>query len=362
MSYKQSNLKVCKFGGTSLSTPKSFGLVKDIVFADKAKKFIVASAQGKRFVTDKKVTDLLILLSNLYEKGETATNVFEQIKTRHLQVRDELKIDLDIEKEFQIIADNMSLGSEYLISRGEYLNAKLLAKYLGYNFFNAKDFFIFTNGKVNIKKSVEKLKNLPKNSVIPGYYGIEENSGNICLFSRGGSDISGAILALSKNCKYENFTDTCGILSADPKIVENTEKLEFLSYGDAYEMSKLGANVIHKSVSKILKGSDVYLNVLNTFSAKDSGTLVYDGALSQRKRLAVTVKGNTVSIVYGSSVPLLKQLNRHISVIKKENLTLKKTKINFEKGYISFETCKRDVKKLANLLHERTKEKRLNKN
>lgn len=360
MVIRQNDIKVCKFGGTSLSTSTSFSLVADKVFADKKRKFIIASAQGKRFVTDKKVTDLLILLSDLIKNGERGESLLEEIKIRHLIVRDKLKLNLDIEKEFQIIADNFMLGREYLISRGEYLNAKMLAEYLGYNFFDAKDFFVFTNGKVNVKKSVEKLKNLPELSVIPGYYGIDENGEKIRLFSRGGSDISGAVLALAKNCLYENFTDTCGILSGDPKIIGSPERHTVLSYDSVSEMSKSGADVIHKSVCKILKNSGICLNVLNTFSKTDSGTLVQDNvARAYKKRLAVTVKNNTVSVIYSGGVNLLNELKMLIATIKKNNVAVKKAKINFEKESLSFEACKKDVKRLASLLHEKTKEKRL---
>ena len=347
--------RVCKFGGTSLATPLGFCLVKNIVLAGEDRDFIVASAQGKRFVTDIKVTDLLILLFNYYRKGENIDKLFSEIKIRHLYIRDSLQIDIDIEEEFKIIKNNLELGKEYLISRGEYLNAKLLAKYLNYNFFDAKDFYIFSNGKINLEKTKPNLKGLPQKSVIGGFYGSDEKTEKIELFSRGGGDISGAILALAKNALYENFTDTNGVLSADPKFVKNTVNIKELTYDNLATMSQLGAGVIHKSVSKILKNSNITLNVLNTFSANDTGTLVYDNAIKcYKNRLAVAIKNNIVSVIYNVDTDLVSELTRLILDIKKEDINIKKVSINFKKCYIKFETKSSQVVKLANLLHKKT--------
>ncbi len=356
MENEKNGLKVCKFGGTSLATNQSFELVANIIFADKNRKYIVASAQGKRFVTDKKVTDLLILLYELYRNGENFQEIFENIKYRHLCIRDSLRINLDIEKEFEEIYKNMYQGREYLLSRGEYLNAKLLAKYLGFHFFDAKDLFIFSNGKINLAKTKQNLIGLPCYSVVSGFYGKDEKSAKITLFPRGGGDISGAILALAKNALYENFTDTSGIFSGDPKIIKNAERLNVLSYDNLKTMSQLGANVVHKSVSKILSGKGINMNVLNTFSPNDGGTLVCDSKSSNKKlRPAVVVKNNTVSVVYFNIIDLSTEIYRLLNALKSINVETKKIKADFKKKYITFEVKKIATQKAANLLHKITK-------
>ncbi len=356
MGIEKSGFKVCKFGGTSLATTKSFMSVANIVFADKNRKYIVASAQGKRFVADKKVTDLLILLFDLYQRGENFQEIFEKIKYRHLIIRDGLKINLDIEKEFEKIYANMFKGREYLLSRGEYLNAKLLANYLGFNFFDAEDLFVFSNGKINLEKTKQNLASLPFFCVVPGFYGKDEKSGKIMLFPRGGGDISGAVLALAKNALYENFTDTSGIFSGDPRIIQDAEKLEELSFDNLKTMSELGANVIHKSVSKILKGKGIILNVLNTFSPNDSGTLVHDSKkIDKMVRPAVVVKNNTVSVVYGDNVNLVGETYRIFNSLKNIGVETTKIKADFKKKYISFEVKKSIAPKVADLIHKKTK-------
>lgn len=352
MENEKNSLKVCKFGGTSLATKKSFELVANIIFADKNRKYIVASAQGKRFVADKKVTDLLILLYELYRNGENFQEIFENIKYRHLCIRDSLKINLDIEKEFEVIYKNMNLGREYLLSRGEYLNAKLLAKYLNFNFFDAKDLFVFSNGKINLEKTKQNLIGLPCYSVVSGFYGKDEKSGKITLFPRGGGDISGAILALAKNALYENFTDTSGIFSGDPKVIKNAERLNELSYDNLKTMSQLGANVVHKSVSSVLSGKWITLKVLNTFAPNVGGTLVYDSIESTKNiRPAVVIKNNTVSVVYFNNIDLSTEIYRLLNAFKSINVETKKIKADFKKKYITFEVEKGIVAKVANILY-----------
>ena len=220
-------LKVVKFGGSSLASGESFAKVKKIIEADKSRRIVVVSAPGKRFSGDTKVTDLLYICHAHIKYNAPFDDVLDKIEDRYREIHASCKLTQDIETEFLKIRANLSKKTsvDYIVSRGEYLNAKLMAEYLGYTFVDSADWLVFNyNGKVDFDLSYDNLARImetyPK-VVLPGFYGATPD-GNIKTFSRGGSDITGAIAAAAMSVDmYENWTDVSGILTADPRIVDN---------------------------------------------------------------------------------------------------------------------------------------------
>ena len=262
-------LIVDKFGGSSLSCATQFKKVKDIILSNKQRAVIVVSALGKKNDSDSKITDLLYLLDAHIKYNVSYDNILNMIKERYLSVRDELKLDLDLEKEFDIIEKNLKdkCDQSYLVSRGEYLSALIMSKYLDYTFLDAKDLIIFDyDGTMNEELTYDAIKKAyEKNGpyvVIPGFYGAYQN-GDIKLFSRGGSDITGAICAKALNAKlYENWTDVSGIMMASPKIVSNPKRIEEITYDELREMSYMGANVLHEETIFPVQEMNIPINCL----------------------------------------------------------------------------------------------------
>ena len=243
-------VKVSKFGGSSVSNSNNFKLVKDIILSDENRKVIVTSAIGKEKDKDNKVTDLLYLLYAHYKYHVNFDNVLSTIKDKFMTIKNELNLKIDLEKDFNEIIENIDLGEEYIVSRGEYLTAKMLSEYLGYKFIDSKDLIKFGyNSKVDYDLTTKAINALIKENdkvVIPGFYGSYPNQ-KICLFSRGGSDITGAILSRCLNAiLYENFTDVDGIFMASPKIIDNPKMIDELTYDELRELSYMGASVINE--------------------------------------------------------------------------------------------------------------------
>ena len=218
-------LKVAKFGGSSMADAGQFRKVRDIVLSDPDRKVVIVSAAGRRYGGDHKLTDLLYLCYAHIQYGVDCTPVFEQITSRYLQIRDELNLKLDLETEFAELKqrlDAKSISQDELVSRGEYFSARLMAAFLGFQFVDAADWITFNmNGTVDTAASYTALKKRMKGKgiVIPGFYGAMPD-GRIRTFSRGGSDITGALAAAALDADvYENWTDVSGILMADPRIV-----------------------------------------------------------------------------------------------------------------------------------------------
>lgn len=222
---------VCKFGGSSLANSEQFRKVKDIVESDPDRRYIVPSAPGKAKRGDQKVTDLLILLYNMSVHKLSSTEVMAMIESRYEEILDGIGMKFDLQSELNTILSTISSGhisKSYVLSRGEYLNGKILSAYLGYDFVDAQSVILFDeNGQWNADASYKALENMAakhEKAVIPGFYGGDP-SGNIVTFSRGGSDLSGAIVAHGVNARlYENWTDVSGLLAVDPSIVEHPKK------------------------------------------------------------------------------------------------------------------------------------------
>ncbi|MBR3806641.1 MAG: aspartate kinase [Clostridia bacterium] len=274
------SLKVLKFGGSSLADAEHFRQVADIVKSDPNRRYVVASAPGKRNSGDTKITDLLYKCYALACDEEDITEVFDEIKNRYNSIIADLGIDLDLTEAFEKIRFSMlhNSGRDYVASRGEYLNAMILAKYLGFDFVDAKKVVFFNeDGSFNPEKTNDVMRDalsIREYAVIPGFYGSMPN-GTIKTFSRGGSDITGSIVARAASATlYENWTDVSGFLMADPRIISNPKPIKTITYKELRELSYMGATVLHEDAIFPVRYSKIPINIKNTNSPEDPGTFI----------------------------------------------------------------------------------------
>ena len=274
------SIKVLKFGGSSLADAAHFRAVADIVKAEPDRRYVVASAPGKRKSGDTKVTDLLYKCYELASNEEDITEVFDEIKARYNDIISELGIDLDLTESFEKIRNSLlhSSGRDYIASRGEYLNAMILAKFLGFDFIDAKKVIFFKeNGAFDSERTNDILRDyLLKHeyAVIPGFYGSMPN-GTIKTFSRGGSDITGSIVARAASATiYENWTDVSGFLMADPRCIDNPKPIDKITYKELRELSYMGATVLHEDAIFPVRYSKIPINIRNTNCPEDKGTYI----------------------------------------------------------------------------------------
>ena len=274
--------KVVKFGGSSLASAEQFKKVKEIITAESSRRFVVPSAPGKRFSNDTKVTDMLYGCYDLAAKGKDFSSEFDAIKERYYGIINDLGLDLSLEKEFETIKACFigKAGRDYAASRGEYLNGIVLAKYLGYNFVDAADVIYFNDqGQFDSARTNEVLPQrlaTLDNAVIPGFYGSMPND-TIKTFSRGGSDVTGSIVARAiKADVYENWTDVSGFLAADPRIVDNPRTIEIITYKELRELSYMGATVLHESAIFLVRKEGIPINIRNTNAPQDKGTMIVE--------------------------------------------------------------------------------------
>ena len=274
-------LKVLKFGGTSMASAAQYRKVKAIVEADPARAVVVVSAAGKQYKGDHKITDLLYLCHAHMKYGVSCDPVFGMISQRYLEIRDELGLSTDLEGELAKIRAAMDegMGEAELVSRGEYLSARLMADYLGFTFVDATEWLRFKlNGTVDKDWSYPALRRLAegKKIVMPGFYGAMSD-GSIFTFSRGGSDITGALAAAALDADvYENWTDVSGILMADPRIVENPESIPRVTYSELRDLSYLGAQVLHEDTIFPVAEKHIPVNIRNTNDPDHPGTVIMD--------------------------------------------------------------------------------------
>lgn len=273
-------IKVAKFGGSSLSDGAQFAKVKNIIEQDPSRRVVVVSAPGRRTSDDNKVTDLLYLVKAHIKYDVSYDSIFEMIEQRYMDIRSECGLSLDLDQEFEIIRSKLSknISMDYLASRGEFLNAKLMAEYLGYQFVDSADLISFKyNGDVDMEKTEQNFKEIfdvYNKIVIPGFYGSLPN-GDIKVFPRGGSDVSGAIAAASLDADvYENWTDVSGILMVDPRIVENPKSIARVTYAELRELSYMGAAVLHEDTVFPVRAKDIPLNIRNTNEPDNPGTII----------------------------------------------------------------------------------------
>ncbi|MBQ7934857.1 MAG: aspartate kinase, partial [Clostridia bacterium] len=262
-------LKVLKFGGSSMADAIQYKKVKEIVESDPARRVVVVSAAGKRYKEDHKLTDLLYLCHAHLRYGVSVESVFGMIRDRYLEIKKDLDLKVDIETELDQIRKKMDKGisEEELVSRGEYLSAMLMADYLGFDFVDAAQWLKFRyDGSIDRKASYEALKQAVdgRKAVIPGFDGIMPD-GRIKTLSRGGSDITGALAAAALDADvYENWTDVSGILMADPRIVEDPQPIERVTYNELRELSHAGAQVLHEETIYPVRDKNIPLNIRNT--------------------------------------------------------------------------------------------------
>ncbi len=273
---------VSKFGGSSLASASRFEKVKNIVFQNEARSVIVASAVGKQDESDEKVTDILISLCKNLREGKEYLGLLNGVCDRFLQIAKTLKLDEKIMKEIECFRERnlATFSDEYIISRGEYFTAKMLADFLGFEFVDAFDVLFFDEyGNFMQQKSREKLEKIiceKSKIVVPGFYG-RKGENRVFLFSRGGSDVSGALLAKIINADlYENWTDVNGVFENDPKNDKNAHFLPFLTYNEMKNKCIHGAKVLHVDVLNVLAGTNIPIIIKNTNNPDFCGTKIFE--------------------------------------------------------------------------------------
>lgn len=287
-------IKTVKFGGSSLADAAHFRRVADIVRADPARRYVVVSAPGKRNPDDRKVTDLLY---RCYEKARAREDIradFARIAGRYNEIIRGLGLDCDISGELAYIYDgiNRHTGRDFAASRGEYLSALILAKYLKYDFIDAESVIFFgENGTFDSEKTHNALQEELKKharAVIPGFYGVMPN-GTIKTFSRGGSDVTGSIVAEAVEAElYENWTDVSGCLMADPRIVDDPKPIRTVTYRELRELSYMGASVLHEDAIFPVRAAGIPINIRNTNDADAPGTMIVAGTNEYDAKTVIT--------------------------------------------------------------------------
>ncbi len=290
--------KVVKFGGSSLADATQFKKVYEIIKADQDRRYVVPSAPGKRFSDDTKVTDLLYQAYNAKNDKEML-KVFDLIEERYQDIIEGLSLTISLEEDYKEMKESFSkkIGIDYAASRGEYLNGKLLASYLGFEFIDAAEvIFIDEHGNYDIEKTDPVLSQRLKEvecAVIPGFYGsLNDGSQTIKAFSRGGSDVTGSIVA--KNGKvdvYENWTDVSGFLMADPRIVDNPDVIETITYKELRELSYMGASVLHENSVFPVRNEGIPINIKNTNKPLDPGTLIVESTCHKPSHVITGIAG-----------------------------------------------------------------------
>ena len=285
--------KVVKFGGSSLASAEQFEKVGKIIKSDKHRVYVVPSAPGKRYDGDTKVTDMLYGAYELAREDKPFEKELSAIKARYQEIIDGLKLSVSLDQEFEEIKKNFQnkAGEDYAASRGEYLNGILMATYLGYEFIDAaKVIFFEEDGNLNSAKTQEilseALKKAPK-AVVPGFYGSLDD-GTVHTFSRGGSDITGSLVA--KACKadvYENWTDVSGFMVADPRIIDHPRSIETITYRELRELAYMGATVLHEEAIFPVRKEGIPINIRNTNSPEDDGTWIVESTC-QKSRYVIT--------------------------------------------------------------------------
>ena len=274
--------KVVKFGGSSLASARQFKKVKAIIDADKTRCYVVPSAPGKRDSKDTKVTDMLYQCYDAASTGQSYKRILDQIKKRYTDIIDGLELNLNLDFEFSKIEENFlnKVGRDYAASRGEYLNGLIMANYLGFTFVDAADVIRFdADGNFLSEETNEEMREhlaSLKQAVIPGFYGAKPD-GTIHTFSRGGSDITGSIVARAIQADlYENWTDVSGFLVADPRIVDNPAPIETITYTELRELSYMGASVLHEDAIFPVRKAGIPINIRNTNRPQDKGTVIVE--------------------------------------------------------------------------------------
>jgi aspartate kinase len=324
---------VVKFGGSSLADAVQLKKVKKIICTDERRRYVIPSAPGKRFEGDTKVTDLLIELKNKFDAGEESDTVYARICERYVSIRDDLGITLKIEQNLKVIKKDVLAGAsyDYVISRGEYLNGLIIADYLGYEFVDAADVVFFDEqGVLEFDKTKSVMRGRLKNTecaVIPGFYGSNAD-GEIITFSRGGSDITGSLVARATMANvYENWTDVSGFLMADPRVVESPKPIESITYRELRELSYMGASVLHEDAVFPVSKVRIPINIRNTNRPDDIGTMIVSRVDEDEKRIITGVAGKKNFTVIAIEKT---KMNAEVGFGRKVLAALEKNGVSFE--------------------------------
>lgn len=290
-------IKVAKFGGSSCASAEQFQKVKEIVLSDRSRHYIIVSAPGKRASGDTKVTDLLYRLYDAVSDPAHFQEVLETIEARYQEIIDGLGLSFSLSDDFEKIAADLRSGvdRDYAASRGEYLNAKLMAAYLGFRFVDSADCFFFNEDRsCNFEKTEEGIRAALKDvdyAVFPGFYGANAE-GRVVTFSRGGSDVTGSLIAAAEHVDlYENWTDVSGFLLADPRIVRNPEVIDYITYRELRELSYMGAGVLHEDAIFPVRREGIPIQIKNTNRPEDHGTMIVQNTLKKPRFIITGVSG-----------------------------------------------------------------------
>lgn len=326
-------VKVTKFGGSSVADAIQLNKMKDIILADPDRKYVVVSAPGKRYEQDNKVTDLLYLCKTHIEHNLPYEQVFQVICDRYMAMEINLGIEINLMQEFEEIKSNLQKGAseDYIASRGEYLNAIVVAGMLGYDFVDAAGVILFDEkGRFLAEETNRELSTVlakHEKAVIPGFYGTYP-SGKVKTFSRGGSDITGAIVARAVNADvYENWTDVSGFLMADPRIVKDPKPIGRISYNELRELAYMGASVLHEDSIAPARIAGIPINIRNTNEPDDAGTIIEEIFREEKRSVITGIAGSKDFSVIAISK---NGMSREVGFIRKLCSILEDYDVNIE--------------------------------
>ena len=327
-------IKVAKFGGSSVADGIQLKKLKDIIQADPDRKYVIVSAPGKRYSGDSKITDLLYMCQTQRQHNIPYDQLFQVITDRYSAVKYNLNIDVDLDSRFEEIKGNLEKGcsEDYIVSRGEYLSAILVAAYLDFDFVDTQPLIFFDKrGRLMAEETNAALaEELAKHerAVIPGFYGSSKETGEVKVFSRGGSDVTGSVVARAVQADmYENWTDVSGLLMADPRIVKDPEPISRISYVERRELSYMGASVLHEDAVFPARKAGIPINIRNTNEPEDPGTIITTEAEEDQQKIISGVAGNkdfTVIAIYKN------MMNKEVGFLRRVLTVLEDMDINFE--------------------------------
>lgn len=328
-------LKIAKFGGSSCASAEQFCKVRDIVMADKGRRYIVVSAPGKRDSKDTKVTDMLYQLYDAVSEKKGVDELLSKIEARYRDIIEGLGLDFSLSADFQEIRRQLENGAnrDYAASRGEYLNAKLMAAFLGFDFIDAAELIEFqADGGCDFEKTEEKtalVLSQTEYAVIPGFYGTD-GEGNTVTFSRGGSDVTGSLIAAAVHADlYENWTDVSGFLVADPRIVDEPEVIDYITYRELRELSYMGAGVLHEDAIFPVRREGIPIQIKNTNRPQDHGTMIVANTLKKPRFIITGIAGKknfcSINIEKAMMNSEIGFIRRVLSVVEENGISVEHT-------------------------------------
>ncbi len=326
-------MKVVKFGGSSLASATQFAKVGKIIKADEQRRYVVPSAPGKRNDKDTKVTDMLYACYALAEADKPFDKELKKIRERYESIINGLHLNLTLDSEFETIRAQFlaKAGSDYAASRGEYLNGIVMANYLGYEFVDAADIIKFDEDgdfdSERTHKLAKKRLSALERAVVPGFYGALPD-GKVKTFSRGGSDITGSIVARAVHADvYENWTDVSGFLIADPRIIDNPQPIKVITYRELRELSYMGASVLHEEAVFPVRRAGIPINIKNTNAPDDEGTMIVENTCNHSAYTITGIAGKKGFVAVNVEKDMM---NSEVGFGRKVLTAFEENGINFE--------------------------------